>query len=257
MIEIRDGQPGDAHAIAAVQVESWRTAYHGLLPERVLASLSVLDRKQNWSKILSDPPPRTAILLAISNAVVVGFVAVGSDQDTTAGSQAGQLYAIYVRSDQRGRGIGTHCIMPRSTACEPWVLPTPCCGCWSATSEPFAFIVVTAGWPMVRGRLTRAPKMSFFLSCVCAVHCLRRDLAGYRSQAWVRRGRWGRCWRHRARSPDAAPHWNAGRARRDEPRGKLAAEVQGRAPDGPLDSYHSKRHLVAARALATTRAREV
>ena len=108
MIEIRDGQPGDAHAIAAVQVESWRTAYHGLLPERVLASLSVLDRKQNWSKILSDPPPRTAILLAISNAVVVGFVAVGSDQDTTAGSQAGQLYAIYVRSDQRGRGIGTH-----------------------------------------------------------------------------------------------------------------------------------------------------
>lgn len=46
-------------------------------------------------------------MLAITNAVV-GFVAVGPDQDTTAGSPAGQLYAIYVRSDQRGRGIGTH-----------------------------------------------------------------------------------------------------------------------------------------------------
>jgi FAD binding domain-containing protein/aromatic ring hydroxylase-like protein len=35
---------------------------------------------------------------------------------------------------------------------------------------------------------------------------------------------------------------------------KLAAHVQGRAPDGLLDSYHAERHPVAARVLATTRA---
>ena len=38
---------------------------------------------------------------------------------------------------------------------------------------------------------------------------------------------------------------------------KLAAHVQGRAPDGLLDSYHAERHPVAARVLATTRAQSV
>ena len=38
---------------------------------------------------------------------------------------------------------------------------------------------------------------------------------------------------------------------------KLAAHVQGRAPAGLLDSYHTERHPVAARVLATTRAQGV
>jgi 2-polyprenyl-6-methoxyphenol hydroxylase-like FAD-dependent oxidoreductase len=38
---------------------------------------------------------------------------------------------------------------------------------------------------------------------------------------------------------------------------KLAAHVQGRAPAGLLDSYHTERHPVAARILATTRAQGV
>jgi 2-polyprenyl-6-methoxyphenol hydroxylase-like FAD-dependent oxidoreductase len=38
---------------------------------------------------------------------------------------------------------------------------------------------------------------------------------------------------------------------------KLAAHVQGRAPTGLLDSYHTERHPVAARVLATTRAQAV
>jgi 2-polyprenyl-6-methoxyphenol hydroxylase-like FAD-dependent oxidoreductase len=38
---------------------------------------------------------------------------------------------------------------------------------------------------------------------------------------------------------------------------KLAAHVQGRAPDELLDSYHTERHPVAARVLATTRAQSV
>ncbi|HEX4863779.1 MAG TPA: FAD-dependent monooxygenase, partial [Acidimicrobiales bacterium] len=38
---------------------------------------------------------------------------------------------------------------------------------------------------------------------------------------------------------------------------KLAAEVQGRAPDGLLDSYHAERHPVGARVLQNTRAQGV
>ncbi|MGH3604300.1 MAG: FAD-dependent monooxygenase, partial [Pseudonocardiaceae bacterium] len=35
---------------------------------------------------------------------------------------------------------------------------------------------------------------------------------------------------------------------------KLTAHIQDRAPNGLLDSYHTERHPVAARVLATTRA---
>ncbi len=77
VVEIRDAQPGDAHSIATVHVQSWQVAYHGLLPESVLASLSVPDRERTWLKIFLDPPPRTVVLLATCEAAVVGFVAVG------------------------------------------------------------------------------------------------------------------------------------------------------------------------------------
>lgn len=38
---------------------------------------------------------------------------------------------------------------------------------------------------------------------------------------------------------------------------KLAAQVRGDAPEGLLDSYHSERHPVAARVIATVRAQQV
>jgi ribosomal protein S18 acetylase RimI-like enzyme len=90
-----------------VHVESWRIAYRGLLPDDILADLSVPDREQTWRKILADPPPRTAVLLATCGAAVVGFAAVGPDGDPPAGPERGELYAIYLRPDQQRLGIGT------------------------------------------------------------------------------------------------------------------------------------------------------
>ena len=107
VLEIRDAQPSDAGDIAAVQVGSWQVAYRGLLPDHILAALSVADRERTWRTILVDPPPRTAVLLATCGAAVVGFAAVGPSRDPTAGPERGQLYAIYLRPDHLRRGIGT------------------------------------------------------------------------------------------------------------------------------------------------------
>ncbi|HVL03469.1 MAG TPA: hypothetical protein VM386_03415 [Acidimicrobiales bacterium] len=49
MVELRDATPADAPAIANVLVQSWRAAYRGLLPDDVLAKLSIPDREQIWS----------------------------------------------------------------------------------------------------------------------------------------------------------------------------------------------------------------
>lgn len=91
VVEIRDAQPSDAGDIAAVHVASWQVAYRGLLPDDILADLSVPDRERTWRKILVDPPPRTTILLATCGAAVVGFAALGPGRDPNTGAEDGEL----------------------------------------------------------------------------------------------------------------------------------------------------------------------
>jgi GNAT superfamily N-acetyltransferase len=109
MVELRDATPADAHGIATVLVQSWRAAYRGLLPDDVLADLSVPDREQFWSDILAAPPRHTAAVVAMIGPDVVGFAATGpplvpADRDD---STLGDLYALYLNPDIWRRGIGT------------------------------------------------------------------------------------------------------------------------------------------------------
>ena len=77
MVELRDAMPADAHAIAAVTVRSWRAAYRGLLPDDVLAGLSVSDRERLWSDTLTARPVHTRIVVAAVGDAIVGFAATG------------------------------------------------------------------------------------------------------------------------------------------------------------------------------------
>jgi ribosomal protein S18 acetylase RimI-like enzyme len=106
--EIRAAEPADAAGIAAVVVASWQVAYRGLLPDEVLAGLSVAEREQFWSGVLTGPAPRSAVLVAeIGAAGVVGFAAVGPSTDPAATADDGQLYAIYLLPQDWGRGLGS------------------------------------------------------------------------------------------------------------------------------------------------------
>lgn len=105
--EIRDARLSDAHGIAEVLVESWRGAYAGLLPDGVLARLSVADRERFWSKLLAAPPPRTVIVVATSADGIVGFASAGAALHESAELTLGQLYTIYVRPTEWANGIGT------------------------------------------------------------------------------------------------------------------------------------------------------
>jgi GNAT superfamily N-acetyltransferase len=105
--EIRDALLSDAHSIAEVLVESWRGAYARLLPDGVLARLSVTDRERFWSKLLAAPPPRTVIVVATSADGIVGFASAGAAWHEPAEPTLGQLYTIYVRPTEWAHGIGT------------------------------------------------------------------------------------------------------------------------------------------------------
>jgi GNAT superfamily N-acetyltransferase len=109
MVELRDATPADAHAIATVNVQSWRAAYRGLLPDDVLADLSVHDREQLWSDSLTARPAHTRIVVAAMGDAIVGFAATGPPlvPDDRADPTLGDLYALYLNPDVWRRGIGT------------------------------------------------------------------------------------------------------------------------------------------------------
>ncbi|GAA4705403.1 GNAT family N-acetyltransferase [Pseudonocardia yuanmonensis] len=106
MVEVRAAAPADAGAIARVVVDSWRRAYAGLLPDELLAGLSVEDRRRMWRAVLDAAAPGVAVLVAEDRAgpLVVGFVAARSDPDDP---RHGQLMALYVAPGAWRRGIGT------------------------------------------------------------------------------------------------------------------------------------------------------
>jgi GNAT superfamily N-acetyltransferase len=92
---IRPGIPEDAEAVARVQIESWRAAYPHLFSEDQLAGISLAERTESWR--------RWPFLVADIDGDVVGFAAVGEAHDADAD---GELWAIYVRPDRWGTGVG-------------------------------------------------------------------------------------------------------------------------------------------------------
>lgn len=109
MVEFRDARQADAHAIATVLVRSWRAAYRGLLPDDVLAGLSIPEREQFWSDVIATRPPHTRAFVATNADTVIGFAATGpplvpADRDDPT---LGDLYALYLAPDVWRRGIGT------------------------------------------------------------------------------------------------------------------------------------------------------
>jgi GNAT superfamily N-acetyltransferase len=97
--------PADAAGIARVQVETWRAAYAGLVPDAVLTALNVPAGASRWAEHVVDPVTRTWV--AVTDGEVTGFLAAGParDADLDAASY-GEVVALYVHPSAQGRGLG-------------------------------------------------------------------------------------------------------------------------------------------------------
>jgi ribosomal protein S18 acetylase RimI-like enzyme len=106
MITLRLATAADAAGIARVHVETWRTAYRGILPAEFLAALSVERRAAGWRQAaaLSGQEGRS-LIVAEEHGRIVGFAAGGPAQ-TPDPVYTGELYAIYVLDAFQRRGIG-------------------------------------------------------------------------------------------------------------------------------------------------------
>jgi len=103
-VVIRGATIDDAEAIARVHVDTWRAAYRGIVPDRYLDALDVVERAKRWRGGLAAPDGPTWV--AEAEGVVVGWANAGPSRDTDENAAPGELYGIYVDAASWGTGPG-------------------------------------------------------------------------------------------------------------------------------------------------------
>jgi GNAT superfamily N-acetyltransferase len=102
---IRPAELADAEAIGRVHVESWRTTYEGIMPDEVLANLSVEQRADMWRRTLGNPDSPAILYVAEADGQLIGFAAGGPERSGH-DLYKSEIYAIYLLQAYQGRGIG-------------------------------------------------------------------------------------------------------------------------------------------------------
>ena len=105
-MKIRAAAPADTEAIGRVHVETWRSAYRGLVSDAYLAGLSPAERAARWRTFLAERDPARVLLVAEDDVDgVVGFAAAGPERSGDP-TYRGEIYAIYVTPSHQRRACG-------------------------------------------------------------------------------------------------------------------------------------------------------
>lgn len=118
---VRPATPDDATAIAEAHVRGWQAAYRGLVPDAVLDGFDVARRASAWRERLtgdaSDPTATRWTWVVERAGDVVGFCQAGAarDEGVAPPPGAGEVFAIYLRPEHRGMGLGRALFMAATT----------------------------------------------------------------------------------------------------------------------------------------------
>jgi len=101
--QVRQAVPGDAVAIARVQIVTWQQTYRGILPDGFLDALDAERSAESWRAVVAD---RRRITFLVEVPRVVGFCTAGPSRGEP-DVYRGEIEAIYVDPEEHGRGHGT------------------------------------------------------------------------------------------------------------------------------------------------------
>lgn len=107
MLRVQEMTEADIDAVSAIRVRGWQAAYAGLVPQPYLDGMTVEDDARERRAWFEQAPPSILNLIAVDDrAGTVGWACLGPYRgDAPPGS--GEVYALYVRPDLTGNGIGT------------------------------------------------------------------------------------------------------------------------------------------------------
>ncbi|MDX3077543.1 GNAT family N-acetyltransferase [Streptomyces sp. MI02-7b] len=106
MTDIRAMVREDIDAVCAIRVSGWRAAYAGIVPQPYLDAMDAAadaETRRGWFDAGSG---RVDNLVASDGAELTGWAALGPYRGEQDGGEVGELYAIYVRPDRIGQGVG-------------------------------------------------------------------------------------------------------------------------------------------------------
>jgi GNAT superfamily N-acetyltransferase len=103
-VSVRPARAGDAADLARIQVDTWRSAYQGILPAAVLSGLAVREVEATWVAAITAPPsPRHRVFVALEQDWRVGFAAAAPDDEDDATFVLGPIL-VEPRWGRRGHG---------------------------------------------------------------------------------------------------------------------------------------------------------
>lgn len=109
-IRLRAATLSDAAALGAVHVASWQETYAGILPDAMLASLTVEIRTAMWSEVLGGGPASggPSVLVAEDEGRLAGFGSYAAQRDEALAERGftGEIGAIYVLRSHQHLGLG-------------------------------------------------------------------------------------------------------------------------------------------------------
>lgn len=104
---IRPAVLKDVTGIARVHVDVWRSTYAGIVPDQYLEKLCYENREAMWRSIMEQNQQGSHLLVAVRGSGVIGFSSAGKYRgDGLNHDLIGELYAIYLRAENHGKGLG-------------------------------------------------------------------------------------------------------------------------------------------------------
>jgi ribosomal protein S18 acetylase RimI-like enzyme len=102
-MHIRPASPQDAHGMARVLVDGWRTTYKGVMSDDILNSLTYEKTTERFSGLINN---ETVFVAANpETGEVMGFSVAGARRDND-GPHEGEVYSLYVHPILHRSGIG-------------------------------------------------------------------------------------------------------------------------------------------------------
>jgi ribosomal protein S18 acetylase RimI-like enzyme len=105
-VEIRAAILDDAERLVRLHIETWQTAYRGIVPDERLDALSLEQFTERWRNNLTASDPTRTNLLAVDAAELLGFVSVGPSRDENTDDTVGEVYGLYVHPSAWQSGVG-------------------------------------------------------------------------------------------------------------------------------------------------------
>jgi ribosomal protein S18 acetylase RimI-like enzyme len=104
---IRRATPEDSEEIARVHVDTWKTTYRGIVPQRYLDEMEILPRAEFWRKHIAESDSRVYVAetVAETNGKVCGFISGGRLREPLSDFD-GEIAAIYILFEAQRRGCG-------------------------------------------------------------------------------------------------------------------------------------------------------